>query len=674
MKTKRILQVFLLFAMLLAGFPEKVEARDVLPAPPPGDMFQLPWEQGLAWVAYSGFDNGSRRPRTSPHNYLMGGAIDFAPHANMVVGEDTSNFWVTAAANGTVTTVSSCHIVIDHGNGWMTEYWHLANIQVRKFDVVTRNQRLAVIADNVRTRVCTGNLHPGPHLHFVMRPKAAETKYAGWAINFNSTTNTTTFTKNGTTLGLFQPLLNSFDGVPTSTPTRTPTATNTATATNPPTNTPTATNIPASATPTSTGAPTATNTPVVTNTFTPTNTPPAATATDTPAVSNTPTFTATSAVSTETFTPTATIPVSTATFTPTATIPVGTATFTPTATSVIGTATFTPTATIPVGTATFTPTATSAVGTATFTPTATLTGSTATFTPTVPVLPTGPYVRTSASPQSLLLGQNALVTVSLNNVPAGGYVSGEFTCTYDQNLISVSNITMAGLFGPSPVVAINGPQNGSFILAIVGIGGNKATTDGAVFTFQATGLQTGQTPVVCTARVSQGLSVYENIAFVGDTITVNAAVTATAPPTATNVSLPPPIVNGQVLASKPVTIRLYNPDSTLAATIPANPDGTFNFNAAAGSYTIVASAEGFLNAQGSVTLTDGSTTSMPVISLIPGDVDGNSVINQLDALTIGMNYNNTAPTAADLNNDGIINVLDLQILALHYGQSGALAW
>ena len=48
--------------------------------------------------------------------------------------------------------------------------------------------------------------------------------------------------------------------------------------------------------------------------------------------------------------------------------------------------------------------------------------------------------------------------------------------------------------------------------------------------------------------------------------------------------------------------------------------------------------------------------------------------DQLDALTIGINYNNTTPAAADLNNDGIINVLDLGILAENYGASGALVW
>jgi murein DD-endopeptidase MepM/ murein hydrolase activator NlpD len=668
MKHKNILQILVLFAMLLSIFPEKVNAQGAA-ANPPADFFQLPWEQGLSWVAYNGFDNGTRRPKTSPHYYKLGGAVDFAPHANMVVGEDTSNFWVTAAADGIVTTVSTCHIVIDHGNGWTTEYWHLANIQVQNSQVVTRNQKIAIIADNVLFQVCTGNQHPGPHLHFVMRPNMATTQFAGWTINFNANTNQTTFTKNGQTVGLLQPLLNSMPVSGTATPTRTATATQTITPTrtvtptitSTRTTTPTQTNTPP---PTNTATTTATATSVVTNTSTPTNTP---------LVSNTPTPTGTQAItntSTITNTPVINTPTSTQTVvitnTPTSTLP-----FTNTPTSTLP-ATNTPTSTVPV---TNTPTSTSVITstpTVTNTPVFTNTPTANTPTSTSTSSPTGPYILTDATQPDLLVGQTSLVTVSLNNVPPAGYVSAEITCTYNASLLSVSNIAVAGLFGPNPVVAINGPQNGSFILAMVATGGNKATTSGAVLTFSATALQVGQSPVTCTANVSQGQSIYQSISFVGDTVNILSG-TPTPTVTATAVSAPTQLT-GQVIASKPVTIRLYNLDSSLAATIPANPDGTFTLNFSPGSYTVVASAEGFLNAQGPVTLTSGTTTTKPTINLIPGDVDGNGVINQLDALTIGMNYNGSTPTAADLNNDGVINVLDLQLLAAHYGQSGALAW
>ena len=65
---------------------------------------------------------------------------------------------------------------------------------------------------------------------------------------------------------------------------------------------------------------------------------------------------------------------------------------------------------------------------------------------------------------------------------------------------------------------------------------------------------------------------------------------------------------------------------------------------------------------------------MPTISLLAGDIDGNGVIDQYDALTIGINYYASAPDAADLNADGTINVLDLELLAENYHQTGPSAW
>ena len=89
---------------------------------------------------------------------------------------------------------------------------------------------------------------------------------------------------------------------------------------------------------------------------------------------------------------------------------------------------------------------------------------------------------------------------------------------------------------------------------------------------------------------------------------------------------------------------------------------------------MVATASGFLSAQGSVTLTSGGASTMPTISLLAGDIDNNNVIDQFDAMTLGMSYNTATPTAADLNNDGVINVLDLELLARNYRATGPVAW
>ncbi len=270
-----------------------------------------------------------------------------------------------------------------------------------------------------------------------------------------------------------------------------------------------------------------------------------------------------------------------------------------------------------------------------------------------------PSVSTVVTPASFNIGQTAVATISLNNVPASGYTSAEFTCTYNYSVVEVSGITDAGLFGADSVMVVNGPQNGEFIVALAGSNGNKATTSGAAFTFTVTGLQAGESPVECTARVSTGDATLTGIPSTPATVTV---------------STPQGALAGQVLASKPVTVSLYNADTTLASSVVVNPDGTFNMPALAGTYTVTATASGFLSAQGSPVITSGNTTTMQTISLIAGDIDGNGVIDQYDAMTIGMSYNTATPAAADLNNDATINVLDLEILASNYRQTGALAW
>ena len=867
MKIKTPARVFLILAILLTAIPAGVSAD----SNPPVDMFQLPWEQGKSWVSYDGLDNGWRRPSTSPHNYKNGGAIDFAPRVTMTVGEDTSNDWVTAAAAGTVTQVGSCFIKIDHGNGWLTEYWHLDKIQVTTGSKVSRNQKLAIIHNNKTQQVCLGNEHPGPHLHFIFRPKVLDTRFAGWTVNYNAFTNKTTYTKNGQTVPILTPLLNvpdlqtvtrgildwniNYEGsvdpyrrerwtlmliedakfevnvtsqtaglVPVivlldSSETEITRANGTLSSTQPAgfyyveiqseaagtgyynviatkqesggatvtpsptiTETPTVTITPInSETPTETATPTPeiTDTPI--NTETPT---PTLTSTSTPfdVASETPTpnfaetsIAETSIAGTQTaFAGTQTAVVGTiiaetqTAFAGTQTAIVGTViaetqtaiagtqtaiagtSIAETQTAIAGTQTaiegtaiagtqtaiagtqtsiagtsiagtqtaiagtqtaidatsiagtqtaidgtsiagtqtaISGTQTAIIGT-TVAETQTAIVATQTAisgtdiagTQTAisgTQTANVPTSSPTVSVTPTittvptpvGPYVLVDVIQPTLTFDQTSLVNVSLNNVPVEGYTSTEFVCTYDPAIVEVSGILAAELFGSDPASAISGPQNGQFILGIAGTNGKKATSSGTAFTFAVRGLQIGQTTVQCTARVSVGQGSLEAIGYIPDTITVLDANVSPTPTPATS-----SFVSGQVLASKPVTIQLFDASNALLVSQTVNPDGTFNIQISGGTYTIVASAQGYLNAQGFITLTNGVTTTMQTVSLPAGDIDGNSVIDQFDALTIGMNYSASTPTAADLNNDGVINVLDLELLAANYRRSGALAW
>lgn len=123
-----------------------------------------------------------------------------------------------------------------------------------------------------------------------------------------------------------------------------------------------------------------------------------------------------------------------------------------------------------------------------------------------------------------------------------------------------------------------------------------------------------------------------------------------------------------------MTVGLYDGNNTLVTSVTAGNDGSFSLSAPAGDYTIRATASGFLSAEGSVTVTSGNDTAMPTVTLLAGDIDGNNVIDQFDAMTIGMSYNTSTPAAADLNNDNVINVLDLELLAQNYRDTGPISW
>lgn len=123
-----------------------------------------------------------------------------------------------------------------------------------------------------------------------------------------------------------------------------------------------------------------------------------------------------------------------------------------------------------------------------------------------------------------------------------------------------------------------------------------------------------------------------------------------------------------------MTVSLYDNTDALVTSVTAEADGTFSVMASAGTYKVVATADGFLSAEASATLTADATTTLSAVTLLAGDIDGNNVIDQFDAMTIGMSYNASDPAAADLNNDGVINVLDLELLAANYRLTGPIVW
>lgn len=264
----------------------------------------------------------------------------------------------------------------------------------------------------------------------------------------------------------------------------------------------------------------------------------------------------------------------------------------------------------------------------------------------------------SLTTTNIAVGSTVTYAIDLQNLPAEGLTSAEFSCTYNATIVEVSNIVKTNMFGSDAVTAINGPASGTFVFAIAGVTG-KATTGGTVFKLDMKGLTAGSFSFSCTVRASKDGSSLFSITFTPATITVAAASTNGT-------------VSGTVTAAtKPVTVTLYSGTTVVtSATASAAGAYTFSLTAAAGTYKIVASSSGYLDAQNtSITLTTGGTQGMATITLYAGDINHNGSVEALDVSTIGTNYNLTTPTAADLNNDHIINVLDLQMLAPNWGKT-----
>ncbi|WP_129678407.1 M23 family metallopeptidase [Candidatus Chloroploca sp. Khr17] len=105
-----------------------------------GAQLSLPWPIGETWT-FTGGSHGSRKE-----------AVDFAGGS----GE------IRAARGGIAYIPCANKVVIDHGDGWQTGYYHVSGIQVRHGQAVSRGQALGQMSAESG---CGGGA-TGPHVHF----------------------------------------------------------------------------------------------------------------------------------------------------------------------------------------------------------------------------------------------------------------------------------------------------------------------------------------------------------------------------------------------------------------------------------------------------------------------------------------------------------------------------
>jgi hypothetical protein len=128
-------------------------------------------------------------------------------------------------------------------------------------------------------------------------------------------------------------------------------------------------------------------------------------------------------------------------------------------------------------------------------------------------------------------------------------------------------------------------------------------------------------------------------------------------------------VEGRAPGSQ-ANINILINESGLA--VAAAPGGEFTFaDVDFGAYTLTASSPGFLRATCNVTH-QSELTTLTSLTLLAGDFNDDGVIDVADAAALGLFIGSGGPGAvADLNVDGAVNVLDLILLAVNFGQSAA---
>jgi len=107
-------------------------------------------------------------------------------------------------------------------------------------------------------------------------------------------------------------------------------------------------------------------------------------------------------------------------------------------------------------------------------------------------------------------------------------------------------------------------------------------------------------------------------------------------------------------------------------------DGSFTIlDVTTGTHRVKASMDGYLDAERSgVVVTACMTTTLPTVTIIGGDADGNNFVNIFDLAIVGTAYGTSPPSdpQADINGDNKVNIFDLVLVGGNFGRSGPTEW
>jgi hypothetical protein len=162
------------------------------------------------------FPLGAEWVASGPHSWNGGSwpppfsSIDFFTGGGSC--SSPPNQYAVAAAYGTVNRPYgySCWLEIDHGGGWVTSYYHLQNLYSGA--PIGRDGKLGTIA----CETCAGGFATGPHVHFSLKYNGAYVslegaKFSGWTVHVGSVPyNSGSYERDGTVLPAYSRLINDY--------------------------------------------------------------------------------------------------------------------------------------------------------------------------------------------------------------------------------------------------------------------------------------------------------------------------------------------------------------------------------------------------------------------------------------------------------------------------------
>jgi len=104
-------------------------------------------------------------------------------------------------------------------------------------------------------------------------------------------------------------------------------------------------------------------------------------------------------------------------------------------------------------------------------------------------------------------------------------------------------------------------------------------------------------------------------------------------------------------------------------TVTTGSDGSYSFDTTAGTHTLTFTHTAYLSATTTASGVAGTTVTVPTVTLLGGDVNGDGHIDILDLVAVASQFGSSSPSpaTADINNDGTVDIVDIVLVAKNFG-------